>query len=61
MGSATRTAQVGPAHGHVTAFVGDRVFGGDPQAIPLTAHAQVQLDVGDPVVRTRPIAFPRGL
>jgi hypothetical protein len=53
--------QVGPARGHVTALVGGRVFRGDPRAIPLTAHAQVQLDVGEPVVPARPISFPRGL
>jgi len=53
--------RVGPAHGRVTALVGGRVFAGDPRTIPLTAHAQIQLDVGKPVVPARPITWPRGL
>lgn len=43
-------SQVGPAKGRVTALVGNRVWLGDPRAIPLRAHAQIQLEVGNPLV-----------
>jgi hypothetical protein len=52
--------RVGPARGTVTAYVDGRRFAGDPRAIPLRAHALVQLDVGARV-RPRPFAFPTGL
>jgi hypothetical protein len=52
---------VGPAHGPVTALVDGRVFTGNPRGIPLLAHAQIQLDVGRPLVAPERIAFPRGL
>ena len=53
--------QVGPAHGRVTALVNGRAFTGTPRAIPLLAHAQIQLDVGLPLVKPEQIAFPKGL
>ena len=52
---------VGPAHGHVTALFNGRVFTGNPRRIPLLAHAQIQLDVGKPLVAPERITFPRGL
>jgi hypothetical protein len=52
---------VGPARGTVTALVDGRVFTGDPRRIPLLAHAQIQLEVGRPVVAAEHIAFPKGL
>jgi len=52
--------QVGPARGPVTALVDGAVVGGDPRAIPLTAHAVVQFDVGTPVL-FQPYTFPPGL
>jgi hypothetical protein len=54
-------AQVGPAHGAVTAFFNGRVFAGDPRRIPLLAHAQIQLDVGQPLIAPEQITFPKGL
>jgi hypothetical protein len=42
--------QVGPAKGHVTALVDRKVWLGDPRDIPLKAHAQIQLEVGRPLV-----------
>ena len=42
--------RVGPARGHVTALVDGQVWRGDPRAIPLQAHAQIQLEVGRPLV-----------
>ena len=47
-------------------FEGERVyngqvFQGDPRNIPLTAHAQIQLEVGTPLVAPEKITFPAGL
>jgi hypothetical protein len=42
--------QVGPARGHVTAIYNGQVFQGNPRNVPLTAHAQIQLEVGAPIV-----------
>jgi hypothetical protein len=53
--------QVGPAHGRVTALVNGRRFTGNPRAIPLLAHAQIQLEVGRPLVAPEAITFPNGL
>jgi hypothetical protein len=53
--------QVGPAHGRVTALVNGRRYTGNPRAIPLLAHAQIQLEVGRPLVAPEAITFPNGL
>jgi hypothetical protein len=53
--------QVGPATGPVTAIYNGRVYKGSPRGIPLTAHAQIQLEVGRPLVAPVTISFPRGL
>ena len=53
--------QVGPAHGRVTALFNGRVFTGDPREIPLLAHAQIELEVGHPLLAPERIAFPVGL
>ena len=53
--------QVGPARGHVTALYNGQVYQGNPRDIPLTAHAQVQLEVGTPLVGPETISFPSGL
>jgi hypothetical protein len=54
-------AQVGPARGTVTALYNGRVFRGNPRRIPLTKHAQIQLEVGRPLVAPALISFPAGL
>ena len=54
-------SDVGPATGRVTAFVNGRRFPGDPSAIALTPHAQIQLDVGRPIVPPRLTSFPGSL
>ena len=54
-------AQVGPAAGRVVALYDGKVYGGNPRDIPLTAHAQIQLDVGHPLIAPAPVAFPAGL
>jgi hypothetical protein len=53
--------QVGPDRGHVTALVNGQVWVGDPNAIPLDAHSQIQLEVGRPLVRPIRIASWYGL
>lgn len=53
--------QVGPATGHVTAIYNGKVYLGNPRNIPLTAHAQIQLEVGRPLVAPQLITFPAGL
>ena len=53
--------RVGPSHGPVTALFDGRVFTGDPRQIPLLAHAQIQLEVGKPLLAPEHIAFPPGL
>jgi hypothetical protein len=53
--------RVGPARGTVTALYNGQVFHGNPRDIPLTRHAQVQLEVGRPLVAPVAISFPSGL
>ena len=60
-GQPLSTSQVGPARGHVVAIYNGQVFQGDPRNIPLTAHAQIQLEVGTPHVAPEKITFPAGL
>ena len=52
---------VGLAHGHVTALFNGRDFTGNPRRIPLLAHAQIQLDLGRPLVAPERITFPQSL
>jgi hypothetical protein len=52
---------VGPATGHVTAIYNGQVYQGNPRNIPLNAHAQIQLEVGRPLVSPESITFPNGL
>ena len=42
--------RVGPTTGPVTAFYDGRLYLGDPRNIPLNRHAQIQLDVGRPLI-----------
>jgi hypothetical protein len=60
-GQALARHEVGSARGAVTAFFNGRLFTGNPRRIPLLAHAQIQLDVGKPLVAPERIMFPRGL
>jgi hypothetical protein len=53
--------QVGPVTGQVTAVYNGQVYRGNPRDIPLTAHAQIQLEVGRPLVAPQHITFPSGL
>jgi hypothetical protein len=53
--------QVGPAKGTVTAIYNGKLYTGNPRDIPLKAHAQIQLEVGKPLVSPVTITFPNGL
>jgi hypothetical protein len=53
--------QVGPAHGAVTALYNGQVYVGNPRNIPLEKHAQIQLQVGKPLIAPVSITFPSGL
>ena len=53
--------QVGPAQGHVKAIYNGQVWQGNPRDIPLNAQAQIQLQVGTPLVTPEQITFPNGL
>ena len=53
--------RVGPASGHVTALYDGKLYVGNPRDIPLDAHAQIQLEVGRPLVEPVEITFPPGL
>ena len=43
------------------ALYNGEVYRGNPRDIPLAAHAQIQLDVGNPLVAPQPVTFPAGL
>ena len=60
-GQPLSTTQVGPATGHVTALYNGQVYTGNPSSIPLAAHAQIQLEVGTPLIAPVSTAFPNGL
>ena len=52
---------VGPANGTVVTIVDGKVYKGDPRNVDLTAHEQIQLEVGKPYVAPETIKFPSGL
>jgi hypothetical protein len=60
-GQPLNRSRVGPAHGHVTALSNGQVYTGRVRQIPLLAHAQIQLEVGHPLVVPQEITFPQGL
>jgi len=53
--------EVGRVGGRVTAFDDGRLFRGNPREIPLSKHAEIQLDVGRPLVAPVAVSFPPGL
>jgi hypothetical protein len=53
--------RVGPVRGPVLASYNGRQYLGDPRQIPLTRHAQIQLEIGGPPVAPARITFPAGL
>lgn len=55
------SSQVGPARGHVTAIVNGFSFAGSPRRIQLLSHAQIQLEVGTPLIAPAWITFLNGI
>jgi hypothetical protein len=53
--------RAGSTTGRVAAFLDGRPYHGNPRDIPLTRHAQIQLDVGRPAVAPVSLRFPQGL
>ena len=53
--------QLGPATGRVVAIYNGQRYTGNPRGIPLNPHAQIQLEIGTPLVAPETITFPRGL
>jgi hypothetical protein len=53
--------QVGPEKGKVTAIYNGKAYHGNPSDIPITKHAQIQLQVGTPLVAPESITWPNGL
>jgi hypothetical protein len=53
--------RIGQATGRVVAFYNGSLYNGNPRDIPLTAHAQIQLDVGSPTIGQQTITFPSSL
>jgi hypothetical protein len=53
--------QAGAATGNVTALYNGQVYRGNPQNIPLNAHAQIQLEVGRPLVAPEHLTTWHGL
>jgi hypothetical protein len=56
-GQPLSASQVGPAVGKVTAFLNGKPWTKNPRAIPLKAHAVVQLNVGTPQVPFARVSF----
>jgi hypothetical protein len=54
-------AQAGSATGRVVALYNGQVYQGNPRDIPLTAHAQIQLEIGTPLITPQPVTFSAGL
>jgi hypothetical protein len=53
--------RVGPAAGPVVAIYNGQRYEADPRDIPLNAHAQIQLEIGRPLIAPERISFPSGL
>jgi len=53
--------RLGPARGVVTVVFDGKLFTGNPRQVPLLPHAQIQLEVGKPLLAPERIAFPPGL
>jgi hypothetical protein len=60
-GQALGPGRVGPATGPVVAIYNGQRYEGDPRDIPLNAHAQIQLEVGTPLVAPETVTFPGSL
>ncbi|HET6864359.1 MAG TPA: hypothetical protein VFH80_00470 [Solirubrobacteraceae bacterium] len=50
-------SQVAGAKGKVSAFLNGKAWKQDPRSIPLSPHASIQLDVGEPTVPAKIVSF----
>lgn len=53
--------QAGPAKGRVTVLLDGKVYQGSPRDIPLVSQAQIQVEVGTPLVAPDLITFPKNI
>jgi len=53
--------QAGPATGPVVAIYNGQRYEGNPRNIPLNAHAQIQLEIGAPLIAPVSITFPSSI
>jgi hypothetical protein len=53
--------QTGPATSRVVALYDGKVYQGNPRDIPLVGQAQIQLEVGTPLIAPDTITFPKNL
>jgi hypothetical protein len=60
-GVALSRGRIGSRFGKVTSFYNGTRWTGDPKAIPLTNEAQIQLDLGTPLIAPVHIRFPKAL
>jgi len=60
-GQPLSSSRVGPLEGRLVAIYNGRPYSGNPRQISLTPHAQIQLEIGTPVVAPVSITFPAGL
>ena len=58
-GQPLTSTQVAGAKGRLTAWVDGRRYHGDPAAIRLGSHEDVQIDVGSPVVAPRTVDWKK--
>jgi hypothetical protein len=56
-GQPLSATQVAGVRGNVTAFINGMRWTRSPRALPLLAHAAIQLDVGSPAVRFQPFSW----
>jgi hypothetical protein len=52
---------LGPYKAHVVAIYNGKLYEGNPRDIPLNKHAQIQLEIGRPLIAQQTITFPSGL
>jgi hypothetical protein len=52
---------LGPYKGPVVAIYNGKLYKGNPRDVPLNAHAQIQLEVGKPLIAPETITWPSGL
>jgi len=52
---------LGPVHGHVVVIYNGKLYLANPRDVPLNSHAQIQVEVGTPLVAPETLTFPSGM